>query len=286
MIIFTHRGLEPSKQNTYFESSYEQFEDHITRGYGIEFEINFLKDEIIVFHDPNLSRATNDKDNRNFSEISLNDINKLNKEKGKIPTVREELKLIEKGDAPLHAMHLKGSYQSKEKIDLLLDEIKKIPEIIPKILIFDLKPEYAKYIKSKIPELKLAPSIAHEYDIKRYNNIVKETLISIEEAIDYKKQMIYDWCWLDEWDTLNEGKGEKLFYTKDNFNKLKQEGYKIALVTPELHSSSPGLLGGESHKHARNKEILFQRITKILELKPDAICTDYPEEVKRISFNF
>ena len=51
-------------------------------------------------------------------------------------------------------------------------------------------------------------------------------------------------------------------------------------MTPELHGTSPGLLGGESHKHAANTEVLFERMREILSLEPDAICTDYPEEVK------
>ena len=67
---------------------------------------------------------------------------------------------------------------------------------------------------------------------------------------------------------------------------LSQEGYKIALVTPELHGTSPGLYGGESHKDAKDKETLFKRIKEILSLKPDAVCTDYPEEVRIIASQY
>ena len=65
-IIFTHRGLEPSNKESYPESSYEQFKDHIKKGYGIEFDICFVKDGIIILHDSDLTRITNGKDNREF----------------------------------------------------------------------------------------------------------------------------------------------------------------------------------------------------------------------------
>lgn len=281
-LIFTHRGLEPSNKESYPESSYEQFENHIKRGYGIEFDVCFAKDGVVILHDLNLSRITNGKDNRLISEVTLNELKTLkytskNGKQGSIPNLKQVLELVKEGSAEIHALHLKGIYQEKEKIDLILSEIQKIPQIIQKILIFDLKPEFAKYVKSKIPELKTAPSVAHEYDIQRYNKVVKETLISINEAIEYKKKGIYDWVWLDEWDTLDEMGGKK-FYTKENFEKLRKAGYKIALVTPELHGTSPGLYGGESHKDAKNKEVLFNRIKEILFLNPDAICTDYPKE--------
>lgn len=281
-IILTHRGLEPSKREFYPESSYEAFSDQLQRGFGIEFDPNFTRNGIVVWHDQTLKRISEGKDERAFSEASIEELKqiKYGKEKiGRIATFNEVLGLIEKSPANLHAVHLKGINQTKEKIDFLVDEILNYPEAIKKLLIFDVKPETAEYIKLNIPQIKLAPSIAHEFDIKRYNGVVKETLFSVDDAIKYKR--IYDWVWLDEWDTKDEN-GEKKFYTKEVFEILKNEGYKIALVTPELHATSPGLYGGESHKDARNKKTLISRIKEIIELGPDAICTDYPEEARKI----
>jgi hypothetical protein len=65
------------------------------------------------------------------------------------------------------------------------------------------------------------------------------------------------------------------------FKILKDEGLKVALVTPELHGTSPGLLGGEAHPDA-DKNCLFDRIQEIIDLQPDALCTDYPEEVGKL----
>ncbi len=284
-LVLTHRGLEPSKKEFYPESSYEAFSDQLSRGFGIEFDPAFCKDGIIVMHDKNLSKITNNQDNRNFSEISIEELKQLKygKEKtGRIASFNEVLKLISNSSCELHALHLKGINQTNNKVDILLNEIKKYPEVINKLLIFDVKPETAIYIKSKIPQIKLAPSVAHEYDLERYNNAVNGTLISAEDAINYKEKNLYEWVWLDEWDTKDKNNGEKKFYIKELFNMLRDVGCKIALITPELHGTSPGLLGGESHKDAQTKESLFSRIKEILSLNPDAVCTDWPEDVREI----
>jgi glycerophosphoryl diester phosphodiesterase len=279
MNIITHRGLEPSKKDFYFESTYESFSDHIGRGFGIEFDPNFVKDGIIVFHDLTLKRLSDNNDQRSFSEVSADELTELTKSKnGRIPAFNEVLQLIE-GSNAIHAMHLKGAHQTAEKVDLLVKELRKFPNIIKKIIIFDVKPKIASYMKKNFPELILAPSVAHEYDIKRYNDLVGGTLITADEAIKHKD--LYDWVWLDEWDLLTED-GKKKLYTEETFEKLKKEGFKISLVTPELHSTSPGLLGGEAHKDASNKKRLFSRIREIVNLQPDAICTDYPGQVKEL----
>lgn len=283
MIILTHRGLEPSNPDPFPESSYEAFENHLNRGFGIEFDLNFAKDGIIVFHDSSLNRITNSKDQRLLKDISIKELKQLKYGKlkqGRIPTLQDVLELITHNNFTLNAMHFKGANQTEDKLDLLISTIKDYKEILNKILIFDIKPETARFLKSKLQELILAPSVAHEYDIKRYNKLVNKTLISIGEAIKYKKEGIYDWVWFDEWDTIDENGKEKTFYTTDNFEKLRNVGYKIALVTPELHATSPGLYGGKAHKHASDKVLFFKRIKEIISLQPDAICTDYPEEVK------
>ncbi|MCW8965853.1 MAG: hypothetical protein OQK82_04080, partial [Candidatus Pacearchaeota archaeon] len=136
--------------------------------------------------------------------------------------------------------------------------------------------------RQEIPYVKLAPSVALDYDTKRYNKVVSNTLFSIEQSIEYKKQGLFDYVWLDEWDLKEEDGTQKKLYTKETFDKLREVGYKIALITPELHGTSPGLLGGESHQDSRDKDTLFKRIIEIISLNPDAICTDYPRESKNL----
>jgi hypothetical protein len=52
----------------------------------------------------------------------------------------------------------------------MLNILENFKEISEKIFIFDVKIETAQYIKSKNAEIKLFPSISHEYDIQRFNS--------------------------------------------------------------------------------------------------------------------
>ena len=80
---------------------------------------------------------------------------------------------------------------------------------------------------------------------------------SIENALCFTKKI--DWVWLDcfEGFPLN---------VKD-FNLLKGAGFKICLVSPELHGP-----------HRTTNEIVdMQEFIKIQDLTVDAVCTKYPE---------
>lgn len=276
--IFTHRGLEPSKPDFYSESSFEAFQDHLNRGFGIEFDPNFTTDGIIVVHDSNLARITENKDQRAISDLTTEEALNVELKNSKICTFEELLKLIQQSSSAINALHLKGKFQKAEYLDKVAAVLTDYPDTIEKLLVFDVTPITARYLKNKNPNFHLAPSVAHPFDIQRYNQAVLGTLISVEDAIKYKQEGLYDWVWLDEWDRTDEGGKEKKLYTKEVFDKLRNAGYQITLVTPELHGTSPGLLGGEAHQDAVNKEKLFARIQEIISLEPDAICTDYPEE--------
>ena len=59
MYIITHRGLDPSMQDFFVESSLEALENHIERGFGLEFDLQATKDnKFVVFHDNNLKRIS------------------------------------------------------------------------------------------------------------------------------------------------------------------------------------------------------------------------------------
>lgn len=268
MIVFTHRGLEPTNPNFFSEGSFEAFQDHLNRGFGIEFDPNFLADgNIIISHDKSLSQLT------------LAEVQKIKLENGQIPTFEELAQLIITSNSKINAFHLKGLFQEEKYLDILISHLERFPKLSDKILIFDVKPETARYLKTHLPNVILAPSVAHPYDIQRYNSLVSGTLMTVEDALRYKEEGLYDWVWLDEWGRTDEGGKTKKLYTKEVFDKLKTFGYKIALVTPELHATSPGLLGGEFHQDAKDSQTFFARIKEIISLNPDAICTDYPKEV-------
>ena len=280
--ILTHRGLEPSKPNFYPESSFEAFQDQLHQGFGLEFDPNFVKDGIVINHDATLKRITNGTDTRDFHNVSVTEATNIQYRtttKGRMPTFDELMELIAKSPSKINALHLKGKFQTQAYLDRLVDALDKYEHVWGKILIFDAKPETAKYLQTKGIKTHYAPSVAHAFDIKRYNGAVLGTLISVEDALKYKQEGLYDWVWLDEWDRTDENGKDKTLYNKETFDILKHAGYKIALVTPELHGTSPGLLGGEAHPDAKDKDILFTRIQEIIALEPDAVCTDYPEEI-------
>lgn len=259
--VITHRGIDPSRAPYFAESSHEAFEDQRKRGYGLEFDPMLKGGSFIVAHDADLSRVTRS----GCHIISLVDL----------------LQLIEESEGGICALHLKHRLQEPQLLDKLLVELEVLDSA--KYIIFDVKLDVARYLKDKNPALQLAPSVAHPYDIERYNGAVGETLYSVEEVLANRE--LFDWVLLDEWDTADKNGDQKHFYTAETFAAFKDVGLKIALVTPELHASSPGLLGGESHADAKDHQTLMARIKEILALGPDAVCTDFPDEVRAMTQN-
>ena len=275
--ILTHRGLEPAKDDFFSESSFEAFNNHLARGFSIEFDPAFTKDGIIVFHDSSFSRFTNRSDTRPIKSLSTKEALSLPLTNGNLTTLHDLLNLIQSSNSSFNALHLKSPYQNELDLLRLIDTLSQFPKAHPKLFLIDLKPSTANFIKNKLPNLSLATSIAHTYDIQRFNDVVGNTLLSVDEAINHKD--LYDWAWLDEWDLSDANGNIKKLYTHHNFQKLRNYGFKIALVTPEIHATSPGLLGGEAHPDAAPLSRLKKRIQEILSLEPNAICTDYPEIV-------
>lgn len=78
-----------------------------------------------------------------------------------------------------------------------------------------------------------------------------------------------------------DGAGKR-FYSAENLSALKRAGYKIAVVSPELHRVSPGLLGGEAHEDGADPRRLEGRWKEIIALGPDAICTDFPDRLSEV----
>lgn len=256
MYILTHRGLDPTKKPYFPESSRGAFLDQLNRGYGLEFDIQFLDDgNIYISH--NVS-------------VDLNSPNLI--------YLPELLNLISISSSGLSALHLKYFYQKPDYLDRLLVELEKID--LERLVIFDVTIETAKYLKEKNPKLNLAPSVAHEYDIERFNKVVGGTLITIDEVI--KNKHLFSWVWLDEWDRSLLNGDNKTLYNKENFEILRKNGFKVVLVMPELHATSPGLLGGEVHQDAKDMETLIKRMKEIIKLKPNAVCTDWPDLVSSL----
>jgi hypothetical protein len=274
--IVTHRGLDPSYESFIWkESTLEAFAEHLARGYGIEFDIRLSKDgEFIVIHDADLARHTGGIDTRKICEIIAEDLPILSSPSGSLGTLESVLKLLNDAENGLGALHIKHYLQDEVTLAKLSAVLLRF-DLANKLLLFDVAPEAARKIKQFIPQYQLAPSVSHPYDIARFGAVVGNTLISIEDAIANRN--IFDWVWLDEWDLVDCDCKKKLLYSAECFERLRACGYKIAVISPELHATSPGLLGGECHPDAESMAKLQNRLNEIAALSPDLICTDYPD---------
>jgi len=278
--IVTHRGLDPTRSNYYAESSAEAFEDQLKRGYGLEFDVVPSRDGVLVIsHDKNLYRMSHGQINQEINKLVWDEIAKMIFDGCHLINFEGLLKLVtEIGDHRLSAVHMKYESQNTKVMDVLVKKMTNGLE--DKFIIFDLNLQSAVYLKNKNRNLHLAASVAHPFDIQRYGGCVGNTLFSVDEVAKYRN--LFDWVWLDEWDRTDVGGAEKSLYNKYVFRRLRKCGFKIALVSPELHGTSPGLLGGETHPDAASTSILRRRLEKIVKLQPDIICTDFPDMVSEI----
>lgn len=279
--VVTHRGLDVSKENYFFESSFEAFQDQLNRGYGLEFDVCMTKDgQFAIVHDKTLKRISGGADERLVGEATGEEIFKMELNDCHLTDLDTLCGMIAASEGnSISALHLKHESQIKEVMDAIVATFKKY-NLFERCIVFDATVEAATYLKEQEPRFHIAASVAHEYDKERYNGAVGGTLYTPDELVANKN--VFDWVWLDEWDLTDKDGGEKTLYNKDVFEMLRKEGIKIGLVTPELHGTSPGLLGGEAHQDAADKSRLFSRIQNIISLKPDLVCTDYPDQVKEM----
>ena len=284
--VLTHRGLEPSNNNFYSESTIESFLSHLERGFGLEVDLNFTRDGIVFCHDATFKRLTNGQDERALKQLTTDEACGVLLPNGRLGSIEELMDELKKYPDQLVALHFKGSYQNYENSLILLEHLRSYEDLLDRVFVFDATLTIAKLLKKSHPSIQLMASVAHPYDIERYQEAAKGTLLSLESLLENKD--VYSGAWLDEWDLADrasegiiDSKGKKL-YTAEVFQFLRAHGFKIGLVTPELHGTSPGLLGGEAHPDAQSQQRLFERIQEIIALQPDVICTDYPEEVKAL----
>jgi glycerophosphoryl diester phosphodiesterase len=275
--IITHRGLDPDRGTPHGEGTLQAFQDHLARGFGIEFDIRYTKDNIAVaLHDKTVARITQGKETRQVKECTYAELCNS----AHIVSIETLLDLLATyQNNPFSALHVKGDVQEKEHLNMLIDLI--CHRNLENLILFDIRKEGAEYIKNALPNVKVYASVSHPYDIERFGTSVGDTLLSLQEVVRYREY--FDGVWLDEWDLLDANNAEKKLYTEETFDVLREYGLGSVIVSPELHSSSPGLLGGECHPDGVDRTRLTERVEDILVLSPDAICTDYPDHVRDLS---
>lgn len=278
MKVLCHRGIDFDQNTT--ESSLESFEQVLKTCDGLEFDLQMSNDgEFYIWHDQNGDRLTDGAlmgplADRDFSEISQHA-----KAVNPICSWGDMESLIAKNPDKLFALHLKGANQIPGFLKGFEKLLSGNPSIHPSLLVFDGKKNVVEDLSMKFPELPLALSVAHSYDIRRFNSVTSETLYPVEESLKFQDKA--GWAWLDEWD-LKDQNGSKDFYSQEVVEAFKSKGMNVAVVSPELHATSPGLLGGEAHEQGRDLQALELRWLNLKAMGVDAVCTDYPSRVSNL----
>lgn len=279
MRILTHRWLEPGNPDFHFsESSFEAFENQLSRWFWLEFDVNFSKDNIpFAFHDSSFKRISNWTNDGSFSELNFSEILSVwlpwDCHFAKIEDVFALILKFSNKDE-FSALHVKAKFQSPIFLDKILEIFDSYEGGVDRVILFDLLPEAAQYLKQNNPNIRTFASVAHPFDVKRFSHCVGWTLLPFDDFLNMRS--VYDWAWLDEWDRLDENWLTKALYVRDSFLSLRSRWFQIAVVSPELHASSPWLYGGESHQDCVDHLSLEKRILEISMLSPDFFCTDYP----------
>jgi hypothetical protein len=278
MQLITHRAIDVGLGDylgwTLKESRWESFGEQIRSGWGLEFDVRPLKDgQLAVSHDSTLARIVPGCE-KPISTLTRNEFEAIRASGSRLCMLDELMSLIAESRGAISALHLKNHCHEPAILEKIFEIIKpKIEYLKGRLLIFDATPKVAEQIVQKFPGLDVAASVAHSYDIFRYGAMTGGTLLTAEQAIINKH--LYSWVWLDEWDTLDVGGGQKIFVNRESVDLLQDAGFKVAVVSPELHASSPALLGGEAHKDGADEKRLINRWSQLNQLGIDALCTDH-----------
>lgn len=278
MQLITHRGIDvkPGDSRGWImqESRWESFSAQIRAGWGLEFDVRPLKDgQLAISHDSSLSRMAPGCEQQ-ISTLTRSEFEAIRVPGGRLCLLDELLRLIAEDGQAISALHLKSHCHEPTILAKILEILEpRVESLIGRLLVFDATPSVAEKIVKKLPGLDVAASVAHTYDVLRYGALTGGTLLTSEQVI--ANQHLYSWVWLDEWDRVDIDSGEKIFVDHDSVERFRSAGFKVAVVSPELHASSPALLGGEAHKDGADDERLVDRWAQLGQLRVDALCTDH-----------
>lgn len=284
-ILLTHRGIDldlgAPRDSQGTEGTLQKFEQQIRSGFGIEFDIRPMSDgEFAIGHDESMTRISGGEINTSFSSLNTNSLMSISFGDGeRLASLSEILNLIISESNSISALHLKGACQNAYYLHQLIEILQPVSEDLEeKLIIFDATISTAEFLKTKMPTLKLAASVSHEYDIERYGRYVKNTLLPVSKVLE--RGDIYSWAWLDEWDRTNAFGDPKALVTFEVVNAFTEKGFSVAAVSPELHASSPGLLGGEAHEWGADTSRLLECWSEWGKLGIRALCTDHASWLK------
>lgn len=278
MQLITHRAIDvdlgDAQGLALKESRWEAFCEQIRAGWGLEFDVRPLKDgRFAISHDSCLTRIM-PSCAQAISNLTLKEFRAISAPDGRLCTLDELLNLIAESGRSISALHLKSHCHEPAILEKILDALApRLDSFVGRLLIFDATPQVAAQIVQKLPGLDVAASVAHPHDVLRYGAMTGGALLTSEQVL--ANRHLYSWVWLDEWDTLDVDNGQKTFVNPESVNFFRDAGFKLAAVSPELHASSPALLGGEAHKDGADGGRLVRRWQQWRQLGLDALCTDH-----------
>lgn len=277
--ILTHRGIDiplgGSSADIVGESTWEAFSAQVRAGHGLEFDIQPLRGGgFAICHDLHLGRMTSGVLNISISDITRRELHSVRLTAGRLCELDELLVLLAEQGRTVSALHLKHHCQREEILDLLVDQLRPfIARLNGHLILFDVAPPAARHLKAALPDIDLAASVSHSFDSLRYGSLTGGTLLTVDDVIDLRK--LYSWAWLDEWDLVGPGGTRKTLVDARTVEHLRECGFKIAAVSPELHATSPALLGSEVHEDGASQARLEDRWNEWASLDLDALCTDH-----------
>jgi hypothetical protein len=280
----THRGIDTplgtGANDIRGESTWEAFSVQVKNGYGIEFDLQPMSDgSFAICHDQKLTRISGGLSSALISELNKYKLKKITLEDGHLCELSELLALLSENSKATSALHLKKACQNEGLLDLLLEKLLCYPDLLDgRLILFDVIPVAARYLKKSIPNIELAASVSDPYDVERFGVMTGGTLMTIDEVIE--QSAIYTWVWLDEWDTLDAFGKTKSLVTRNTIKLLRETGFKIAVVSPELHATSPALSGDGIHEVGINPELLKSYWIELGDLNIDLLCTDHASWIK------
>lgn len=277
--LITHRGIDIPLGKTVaefpMESTWEAFTAQIDADYGLEFDVQPTADgRFAISHDKDLKRLTADQSVIKLEEVLAEEVSEIKIPGGRLCTLEELLEYIAVNSTSISALHLKASCQIGAVLQTLIAQLKPFEaKLANRLIIFDAKVETAKTLKEDLPSIQLAASVSDPFDIQRYGNKTGGTLLPPETV--FQLPDLYSWVWLDEWDRLGEGAKRKTFVNAETVGSFHAAGFKVAVVSPELHATSPSLLGGEAHEDGCDVKLLRTRWLELGALQLEALCTDH-----------
>jgi len=277
--LVTHRGIDVPlgtlTTEITGESTWEAFSAQIKNGYGIEFDLRPMSDDgFAICHDQNLTRISGGLSSALVSELDKSKLKIITLEHGRLCELDELLILLSENSKTTSALHLKKVCQNEDLLDLLVDKLVRFPDVLDgRLILFDVIPIAARYLKKSIPNIELAASVSDIYDVQRFGALTGGTLMTIDEVVEQSES--YTWVWLDEWDMRNPLGETKSLVTRKTIKLLRANGFKIAVVSPELHATSPALYGDGMHEVGANPELLKSYWMDLADMDIDLLCTDH-----------